>query len=73
MTGKKKELLWTNIHKVTFNKLSQELKLSTDNTSIKLHMHLVGFNNFVELLKKKLSIEIYYKAIASIEAVQKRY
>lgn len=73
MTGKMKEILWTRVKAVKFNKVSLELKLSANRTSIKLHMHLVGFNKFLELVKKKLGVEIYGQAFADIESVQKRY
>lgn len=73
ITGKSKEILWTNIEKVKFNKATLELKLSTNSTSIKLHMHLVGFNRFLQLMKKFVNIKIYSSAIAAIGSVQKRY
>jgi hypothetical protein len=73
MTGKVKEILWTDITKVKFGKTSLELKLITNSTSIKLHMHLVGFNKFIELMQKNLDIEIYKDAMITMQSVQKRY
>ncbi|MFL0267812.1 hypothetical protein [Candidatus Clostridium radicumherbarum] len=73
MTGKLKEILWTDINEVKFNKVSLELKLITNSTSIKLHMHLVGFNRFLELMEMNLSSEIYRNAMITLQSVQKRY
>lgn len=73
MTGKCKEILWADITKVKFSKTSLELKLIANSTSIKLHMHLVGFNKFIELMQENLDIMLYKDAINTMQAVQKRY
>lgn len=73
MTGKPKEILWKDINKVKFNKVSLELKLITSSTSIKLHRHLVGFNKFIELMEKNINKEIYSDAMITLQSVNKGY
>jgi hypothetical protein len=73
MTGKRKEILWKDVDKVQFNKVSLELKLTARRTSISLHMHLVGFNKFIELMQKYVNDEKYCDALAQIKSVQQGY
>ena len=73
MAGREKEASWEDIKEVKFNKAALELKLITDTTSINLHMHLIGFDTFLQLMKRKLSLPMWGKAVTAIESVQKKY
>lgn len=59
LMSKEKTIFWSQIEKITFNKNSLELSLITSETKIKLHMHLVGFNSFIKVLKQKVNSSIY--------------
>lgn len=63
MTKKVKKIKWHEIEKVTFNKNSQELILTTKADKIKFHSHLIGFGSLVEIIKMKLDKNIYKDAI----------
>lgn len=56
MSGKNKILAWGEITEIKFNAFSSELKVKSKNTSIKCHMHLVGFPSLVEKLEMKTGI-----------------
>jgi len=54
MFGKEKEILWNEIEKITFGKVSLELKIQSSNRNkIKAHLHLVGFDELVSTLEEK--------------------
>lgn len=63
MTKKIKKLKWHEIEKVTFNKNSQELILTSKADKIKFHSHLIGFGSLVEIIRTKLDKSIYKDAI----------
>lgn len=66
ITGKVKEIQWEDIRKVTFGKTSLELSLITMYEKIKIHMHMVGFLSFIELMKKKIDYSLYEEACDKI-------
>ena len=72
ITKKVKEIRWDEIRKVTFSK-TVELILRSEETKIKLHMDLVGFESFLELMKQKLDPSLYEKALQDWEAAMKSF
>lgn len=51
--GKRKSIKWKDIQKVTFGKISLELKIQDQQNKIKCHQHLVGFHSLVEKLEEE--------------------
>ncbi len=51
--GKQKEIRWNEIKKVSFGKVSKQLKIESANMNIKAHIHLVGFQELVAKLERK--------------------
>ncbi len=73
VTGKTREIFWKEIKEVKFSKTMLELALNTDKTRIKLHMHLVGFPQFVNTMKAKVEYSLYRDAISEIETINGRF
>ncbi|MFL0267947.1 hypothetical protein [Candidatus Clostridium radicumherbarum] len=73
MTGKATVIKWSEVTKVQFSKTSLELKLTAKRQQAKLHMHFIGFWDFVDLMKRKLDILVYKDAILILDTVKKRF
>lgn len=71
ITGKLKEVHWSDIKKVKFSKISLELTLITDTKKVKIHVHMAGFDHFLKLLKKKLDSELYSQAVNLLQTVKR--
>lgn len=71
ITGKVTKILWEDISNVSFSNISLELKLTAGRKNIKLHLHNVGFYDFIKLIETKLSCELYMTALMSLEAADK--
>lgn len=71
--GKCSEISWTEVTKVEFNKTFLNLKLSSNNTSIKIHINLIGFNQFVSLMEKRLDSSMYLEATEGIKFIRETY
>ncbi|MDQ2086177.1 hypothetical protein RBH29_07000 [Herbivorax sp. ANBcel31] len=67
-----KEIMWEEIRRVTFNKGTQELIIEDANTKIKMHIHIVGFFSFIELMKSKIDHNLYKGAIGIIDTYKKQ-
>ncbi|MBK3519894.1 hypothetical protein [Carboxylicivirga marina] len=50
--GKKNEIKWTDIDKVSFGKISLELTIKSHDKKIKAHMHMVGFPALLEQVEQ---------------------
>ena len=66
MFGKQKIILWTDIKSITFGKVSLELKIKDENQKIKVHMHMVGFPDFISEIENKTG---YSKKQMGLEGV----
>ena len=64
-----KEISWDEIKKVECINNGRELKLTTDNKSIRVHIHMTGFSAFERLMAKKLDRTIYLKAITKLRVI----
>jgi uncharacterized membrane protein len=51
--GKVNEIKWSSVLDIKFKALSGLLVLSTKDEIVKVHQHLVGLSEFVELIEKK--------------------
>ena len=60
---RKKLILWKDIKKVRYSKIFMKLTIYSDSCSIPVLVRMIGFDNFVELMKEKLSSEIYVQAV----------
>lgn len=69
-TKKAREIRWDEVRKVTFS-FTSELVLHSELTRIKLNTMLVGFESFVEAMKKKLDPALYEKALQGYETTLK--
>lgn len=67
-----KEVNWNDLRQVKFGKSSLELKLITENTEVKAHLHLNGFPKLIEIMKENLDPSLYKDALSDIEIVKKR-
>ncbi|KNY25395.1 hypothetical protein Bccel_0655 [Pseudobacteroides cellulosolvens ATCC 35603 = DSM 2933] len=72
ITGKIKTIYWNEIKTVKFSKTALELSLITDKIKVKLHMHLIGFNDMVNIMKAKIDYSLYRDALIEIESVNNR-
>lgn len=73
ITGKTREIMWIDINKVKFGKISLELSLYTDYYKIKLHAHLIGFPSFIEIMKQKLKPSLYEDALKEMGQLSNKY
>lgn len=69
--GKVTSISWKDISIVNFNKISLELKLTAGRKSIKLHMHNVGFYDFINIMEGKLKSELYMDALMRLDEADK--
>lgn len=71
LLGKKTEIMWAAVNKVSFGPVSSNLKIKSDNKTIAVDIMLNGFNKFVEILKVKVDPKLCEEAIAKIEEYKK--
>ena len=64
--SRKMELSWQEIKSVTFGKTSLQLTLRSETSFIRVHAHMYGFSEFLELMKKHLNEEMYKEALETI-------
>jgi hypothetical protein len=64
LTGKSKEIKWSEIKGVRFGKVSLELSIFSESQKIKLHMHLAGFYSFIDIMKEKIKPELYEESVS---------
>jgi hypothetical protein len=62
MNGKLSEVAWHEVGEVKYDKKSMWLSLIGPNSRAKVHVQMVGFNSFIELMKKKLDSRLYKDA-----------
>ncbi|MBL3654634.1 PH domain-containing protein [Fulvivirga sediminis] len=51
MLGQTQKIEWSEIHDVSFGKVSLELNIISDSNKIKVHMHSIGFVTLLEALE----------------------
>ncbi|RKP57944.1 hypothetical protein D7Z26_00045 [Cohnella endophytica] len=54
---------WDEITQISFNSLSQEVKVRSQFKGIKIHTHMVGFENFIEIIKTNVEKKLFKKSM----------
>jgi len=66
LTGKKKEIRWSQIKQVSFNNNSKEVTLKSNSTKIKIHIHYRGIRSLLILIKENVDETIYGQTLSQL-------
>jgi hypothetical protein len=72
MWGKRTEIRWDEIRQVSFNKMRLELALASASRKIGLNVHMIGFPDFLEVLKDRLDPALWRNPLLLLESTKRR-
>lgn len=72
MWGAVSEIRWDEVRQVGFSKIRLELTLAGASRKIGLNVHMVGFSDFLDVLKQQLDPALWRDALLLLESTRRR-
>lgn len=70
LVGKKIEIYWSEVNKVTVGSFSTNIILQSGVDKVKVNCNVIGGQQFIDMMKKNIRFEVYYKALNKLDAIR---